>query len=87
MRIESGTRGSFAPSETASTMGEEKLTLSVAEVARHLGIGRKLAYELAAEDKLPVPVLRLGRRILIPREPFLRALGVTQEEIPDDTAG
>ena len=56
-----------------------ELTLTVEETARLLGIGRNLAYELAARDELPVPVIRLGRRILVPREPLLRALGVSRE--------
>lgn len=42
-----------------------RLTLSVTEAARLLGIGRSLAYELVARGELPC--LRLGRRVLIPR--------------------
>jgi excisionase family DNA binding protein len=41
------------------------LTLSVEEAAELLGISRTLAYELVARRQLPV--VRLGRRILIPR--------------------
>ena len=55
-------------------MCDEKLTLTIDQVSRALGIGRNLAYQLASEDKLPVPVLRLGRRLLIPKLPFLEAL-------------
>ncbi|TML41328.1 MAG: helix-turn-helix domain-containing protein [Actinobacteria bacterium] len=44
----------------------DRLTLTVAEAAELLGISRGLAYELAARGELPV--LRLGRRIVIPRK-------------------
>jgi excisionase family DNA binding protein len=59
----------------------EPLTLTIPEVAALLRISRNLAYELAARDGLPVPVLRLGRRLLVPRQALLRALGV------DETSG
>jgi excisionase family DNA binding protein len=45
-----------------------KATLTITEVADILGIGRSLAYALAAEDKFPV--LRLGNRLLVPTERF-----------------
>jgi excisionase family DNA binding protein len=43
-----------------------RLTVSVTEAALLLGIGRSLAYELVARGELPS--LRLGRRVLIPRQ-------------------
>lgn len=43
----------------------DRLTLSIEEAAHVLGIGRGLAYELARTGQLPV--LRLGRRIVVPR--------------------
>ena len=39
-----------------------------------LGIGRTLAYRLARTGGLPVPVLRLGRRLVVPRAALDRAL-------------
>ena len=50
----------------------ERLVLSVPEAASLLGISRRLAYELAARDELPV--LRLGGRVLILRRPLERLL-------------
>lgn len=44
----------------------ERLTLSVEEAANVLGISRAFAYELVARNELPV--LRLGRRIVLPRK-------------------
>lgn len=42
-------------------------TVTVEEVGRRLGIGRSLVYELARRDALPVPVIRLGRRLVVSR--------------------
>lgn len=42
-------------------------TVTIEEAARRLGIGRTLAYELARKDELGVPVIRLGRRYVVPR--------------------
>ena len=39
-----------------------------------LGIGRSLAYELAATNQFPVPVIRAGNRLLIPVRPLLQLL-------------
>jgi excisionase family DNA binding protein len=43
----------------------ERLTYTIDEAARLLGISRNSAYEAARRGELPV--IRLGRRILIPR--------------------
>jgi excisionase family DNA binding protein len=42
------------------------LTLTVAETAMLLGISRAHAYELVARKELPA--IRLGRRVLVPRQ-------------------
>ena len=41
-----------------------RLTVSVTEAARLLGISRALAYELIARGELPA--IRLGRRLVVP---------------------
>ena len=46
-------------------IGDERLTLTVEEAAHLLGISRGLAYEMARCGKLPV--IRFGRRLLVPR--------------------
>jgi excisionase family DNA binding protein len=43
----------------------ERLTLTVEEAAHLLGISRGLAYEMARCGKLPV--IRFGRRLLVPK--------------------
>jgi hypothetical protein len=40
-----------------------------------LGIGRTKAYETVRGGNFPVPVLRVGRRILVPTLPILALLG------------
>ena len=47
-------------------MVSNRLVMSVTEAAELLGISRGLAYELARSEKLPV--VRLGRRLVVPRK-------------------
>jgi len=46
-----------------------KATLTISEAAIMLGIGRSLADALAAQDR--IPVLRLGKRLVVPTERFM----------------
>ena len=46
-------------------MTNDKLTMTIPEVAYALGISRNLAYELAKQDGLPVRVLRLGNKRMV----------------------
>ena len=55
---------SSAPPSSMIVPGEP-LVLTVAEAAALLGVSRAFAYELVARGQLPV--LRLGRRIVIPK--------------------
>jgi hypothetical protein len=57
------------------------VTVDVPTAGRALGLGRDGAYRAAADGTLPVPVLRLGRRLRVTRASLLAALG-----IPDDQA-
>jgi hypothetical protein len=50
-------------------------TTNVQTAGAILGIGRTKAYELAREGNFPVPVLRIGRRILVPTPMILMLLG------------
>lgn len=50
-----------------------RATLTVADAAKLLGIGRQTAYDLAAKGKLP-GVLRLGRRIVVSKKALERFL-------------
>lgn len=42
----------------------EKLTCTVEEMGQRLGVSRKTAYDLSRSEGFPV--LRIGRRVLIP---------------------
>jgi excisionase family DNA binding protein len=67
---EERTRPAPAPAEAPA--GEERLTYTLNEAARRLGISRALAYEAAHRGELPV--CRIGRRVLVPRAALLRLL-------------
>ena len=47
-------------------------TVSVEQAAKELGIGRSLAYELARQGR--IPIIRLGRRMVVPRAALERML-------------
>jgi excisionase family DNA binding protein len=49
-------------------------TFTIDEAAAQLGIGRNLAYKLASEGGLPV--VRLGKRLLVPKAALEKLLGV-----------
>ena len=55
--------------ETAS----KKKTLTIKEAAEVLGIGRGLAYRMAESGS--IPTLRLGRKLLVPRQALTQLLG------------
>ena len=55
----------------------ERLTLTVEEAAHLLGISRGLAYEMARCGKLPV--VRFGRRMVIPKEALRKMLNQPTE--------
>lgn len=50
----------------------ERIALSVAEVQKALGIGRNSVYDLV--NRADFPKIRMGRKIIIPRDAFLRWL-------------
>ncbi len=54
--------------------GPTRQTLSIPDLAVILGIDRSSAYELAKHDGLPVPVLRVGRRLLVSKRAVNRLL-------------
>jgi len=53
-------------------MDSEKLTLTVSETARLLGISRGLAYEMVRTGE--IPSVRFGKRVLIPRRALEKLL-------------
>lgn len=69
--LSSGSQGNGRRSRASAT-------LTVTEAAELLGIGRNLAYEIAGRDGelAGVPVIRVGRRLLIPQARLLAVLGL-----------
>jgi excisionase family DNA binding protein len=51
----------------------EPLTITIADAAQLLGISRGSAYQAAQRGELPV--IRLGRRLLVPRARLLELVG------------
>jgi excisionase family DNA binding protein len=71
--LDEASASTIAP-EPAPTLGDDgRLTWTVTEAARLLGISRASAYEAAHRGELPVRVI--GRRLLVPRVALLRLLG------------
>ncbi len=67
----------------------DSATLTIPQAAICLGVSRNAAYEAARSGELAgVPVIRVGRRLLIPRAMLENALGITstttdESETPD----
>ena len=53
-------------------MVEERLTITVGEAARLLGLSRNSAYQGIAAGE--IPHIKVGKRILVPRAAFERML-------------
>ena len=63
----------------------EKLTLTVRDVQAALGIGRNAAYCLA--NRADFPAIRLGNKLIIPRDAFMRWLEAQTAQKLDAIAG
>lgn len=59
---------------------DDRLVYTVAEAGEMLGISRAFAYELVARGELPV--IRLGRRCLVPKVALLSMVGNQEEPLP-----
>jgi len=53
-------------------MQGERLTFTVEETAKLLGIGRQLAYNRVKTGE--IPVIKIGRRLLVPRRALEKLL-------------
>ncbi|MCI1255134.1 MAG: DNA-binding protein [Corynebacterium provencense] len=56
-------------------------TIDLPRLAVLLGIGKSAAYNAAKADQLPVPVFRIGGRIVVPVAPVAALLGITPDEV------
>jgi excisionase family DNA binding protein len=71
--LDEGSASTVAPEQVPTLQDDGRLTWTVTEAARLLGISRASAYEAAHRGELPVRVI--GRRMLVPRVALLRLLG------------
>lgn len=61
----------------------DRETEDIPIAARRLGINRQTAYELARHDRLPVPTIRVGRRLFVSRRALDELLGSEREAVFD----
>lgn len=54
-------------------------TVNIETVGKVLGISRPVVYELARQDQLPVPVIRLGRRMVVSKRALQEVLDARKE--------
>ena len=68
-------------------MMNEKLTLSVEEAGKLMGVSRQIAYQLSR--RADFPTLHIGRRVLVPRKQLEQWMDrqVTGTEVDFDHAG
>lgn len=52
------------------------VSVDLRTAARALGIGSTTAYRLIRDSEFPCPVLRVGRRYVIPTTELMRTLGI-----------
>lgn len=62
---------------TEAELRELGATTTLVIAGEILGIGRTKSHELARRQAFPVPILRHGRRYVVPVAPILRLLGLT----------
>jgi excisionase family DNA binding protein len=60
--------------------GQERLTLSISEAARLIGLSRNATYDAARRGDLPVVII--GRRILVQRAQLERMFGLESIHSP-----
>ena len=61
----------------------ERMTLTIPEAARVLGIGRTPAYQAAHSGELPT--IRIGRRLLVPRAALDHLLSANARHATEST--
>ncbi len=60
--------------QPASVFDGDSLTVDVASAAKILGVHPLTLYSAIQRDESPVPIIRVGRRILVPRAALERLL-------------
>lgn len=55
-------------------------TLNIEAVGKMLGISRPVAYQLARRNELPVPVIHLGRRMVVSKIALQEVLSAPKDD-------
>jgi excisionase family DNA binding protein len=63
------------------TRTEASHVVSIEEAARILGVGRSCAYSSVKAGEFPVPVIKVGRRLLVSRHRLEELLGMPENEL------
>ena len=58
----------------------DRRTVNLETVAKELGVSRPVVYEAARRGELPVPVIRIGRRMVVSRQALNDLLARTKNE-------
>jgi predicted DNA-binding transcriptional regulator AlpA len=58
----------------------ERQTVNLPDAFKMLGISRPVGYELARRDELPVPVIRLGNRMVVSKRALEAVLSATKSD-------
>jgi predicted DNA-binding transcriptional regulator AlpA len=58
----------------------ERQTVNLPDAFKMLGISRPVGYELARRDDLPVPVIRLGNRMVVSKRALEAVLSATKHD-------
>ena len=74
-----GIDGNNPPEPLESPELEGRATITIDETAKILGICRNAAYEAAHQGQ--IPVIRIGRRLLVPRLAFEKMLRGENEAV------
>jgi excisionase family DNA binding protein len=61
----------------AQPVSDDSFCYTVPEAAKKLRVSRNFGYELARTGK--IPIVRLGKRMLVPKAAFHKMLGVSPE--------
>ena len=59
-------------------MSDDKMTMSVLEACKMLGISKNLGYEAIRRGE--IPAIRVGKRLLVPRAALERLLSGVERE-------
>jgi excisionase family DNA binding protein len=67
-----------APTPSEAAGDTKRVTMSVTKAGKRLGLGKNAAYEAAHRGE--IPVIRIGRRLLVPIAAFEAMLAVKSKQ-------